>query len=216
MGMKKSHATGWGAAPAALVKARQLDVFHDGGRAIDPALPPWWMIGDLLNEGERNYGQTYTKAMEETGLDYGTLRNAKWVCEKVQTSLRNDNLTFAHHFAVAPLPPADQRRFLARAGQVQFSFRNENLTFAHPFAVAPLPPREQPRFRPRAVKESGLGPTRAPARFGAGFVRLLRRWAAAVLGMAAPTTKKAPIRYSDLYTAARQRAGVKAPRFDMG
>ena len=36
----------------------------------------WW-IGDALNFGEQRYGEMYTQAIDETGLDYQTLPNWK-------------------------------------------------------------------------------------------------------------------------------------------
>ena len=56
----------------------------------------WW-IGDWLNFGESHYGETYSQALEITEYDEGTLRNAKWVADQYEMSLRNDNLTWHIH-----------------------------------------------------------------------------------------------------------------------
>jgi hypothetical protein len=50
----------------------------------------WW-LGDWLIYGEKHFGGTkYQEAMEKTGFKYGTLRNDKYVAQKV--SYRYDKL----------------------------------------------------------------------------------------------------------------------------
>jgi hypothetical protein len=65
----------------------------------------------------------YTQAIEESPYDYGTLRNFVYVAENVRLSLRNDNLSWDHHRAVAPLEPKDQSQFLLEAEQQQWSVK---------------------------------------------------------------------------------------------
>ncbi len=72
-------------------------------------------IGDWLNYGEGHYGETYAQALDETEYTYGTLRNFKYVSEHVQMSSRNDNLSYKHHAAVAPLDTPKQREWLSKA-----------------------------------------------------------------------------------------------------
>lgn len=72
-------------------------------------------IGDWIRYGENHYGEMYTQAIYETGLDYQTLRDDKWVSEKIDLSLRKDNLTFNHHKEVASLPRAEQEEILKKA-----------------------------------------------------------------------------------------------------
>jgi hypothetical protein len=74
----------------------------------------WW-IGDWLNYGERTYGEKYAQAVEETGIDKGRLANYVWVASRVETSLRNENLSWSHHRMVADLEPNEQREWLQRA-----------------------------------------------------------------------------------------------------
>ncbi len=74
----------------------------------------WW-IGDALRFGERRYGETYAQALEETDYEYGSLANMAYVAGKVEVSRRRENLSFAHHQVVAPLPPEEQERWLAEA-----------------------------------------------------------------------------------------------------
>ena len=58
-------------------------------------------IGDWLNYGERKWGEMYSQAMEETGLEYSTLKTYANVTRKLDLSIRIDNLPFAHHQIVA-------------------------------------------------------------------------------------------------------------------
>lgn len=74
----------------------------------------WW-VGDWLNYGETRYGETYTRAVEETGLGPKTLMNAKAVSNEFEISRRRDILSWSHHETVAPLPPAEQDELLDRA-----------------------------------------------------------------------------------------------------
>lgn len=60
----------------------------------------WWW-GDALAYGERKYGEMYTQALEQSDYNYGTLRNAKLVSERIELSRRHDNLSWSHHAEVA-------------------------------------------------------------------------------------------------------------------
>lgn len=73
-------------------------------------------IGDWLVFGEKTYGKVqYEQAIQQTGLDYGTLRDYKWVATSVPVSLRNDKLGFHHHRQVANLPRETQAYLLRKA-----------------------------------------------------------------------------------------------------
>lgn len=74
-------------------------------------------IGDWLNYGERKYGEMYSQALEATDKEYGTLRNYKWVADRIELSRRRDNLTFSHHQEVAQLEPNEQDYWLERASE---------------------------------------------------------------------------------------------------
>jgi hypothetical protein len=76
-----------------------------------------WALGDALNygEGEKEWGEKYTQAVEVTGLTVGYLRNVAYVARQVDLSRRNDKLSFHHHRIVAPLEPEEQRDWLTRA-----------------------------------------------------------------------------------------------------
>ena len=64
----------------------------------------WW-VGDWINYGEKQYGEAYAQAIEVTGKEYQALADTAWVAGKVEFSLRNENLSFAHHREVASLGP---------------------------------------------------------------------------------------------------------------
>lgn len=72
-------------------------------------------IGDLVNFGERRYGERYAQAIDATGLRYGTIANYAYVCSRVAPSRRIPILSFAHHEAVAKLEPAEQSEWLQKA-----------------------------------------------------------------------------------------------------
>lgn len=69
-------------------------------------------IGDWLNYGDTAYGEKYAQAIEQTEHSYGTLRNYAYVAERVDLSLRSDNLGYSHYKEVAPLDPQLQEMFL--------------------------------------------------------------------------------------------------------
>ena len=82
----------------------------------------WW-IGDWIRYGEGAYGEVYNQALEETGYEYKTLRNAVYVASRIKLSYRKDNLSWSHHAAVAPLVPREQKVWLNRAEKKGWSRR---------------------------------------------------------------------------------------------
>src|ERR1700694_3109543 len=53
---------------------------------VETAVPCW--SGDWLMYGEKTYGKVhYEQAIQETGLDYATLRDYKWVAGAVPVPL---------------------------------------------------------------------------------------------------------------------------------
>jgi hypothetical protein len=83
----------------------------------------WW-IGDWLLFGKSKYPDRYRQAIEETSLDYQTLRNYAWVAGRFSVSRRRDKLSFQHHVEVASLQPDEQDLWLDRAEKFGWS-RNE-------------------------------------------------------------------------------------------
>ncbi|MFF4616636.1 LmbU family transcriptional regulator [Nonomuraea jabiensis] len=76
----------------------------------------WW-LGDWLIYGEQAYADRYRMAIEQTSLDYQTLRNYAWVARRFSLTRRRDKLSFAHHAEVAALPEEEQDLWLRRAEQ---------------------------------------------------------------------------------------------------
>lgn len=80
----------------------------------------WW-LGDWLVYGQNRYPERYQRALEETGLDYQTLRNYAWVARKFEPSTRYEGLSIQHHVEVAALPPDDRNAWLSRAERFGWS-----------------------------------------------------------------------------------------------
>src|SRR5262245_11948880 len=83
----------------------------------------WW-VGDWLAYGEDSFGDRYKQVIEETSLDYQTLRNYTWVAKSFTMSRRRDSLSFGHHAEVAALTEVEQDEWLTRAERFMWS-RNE-------------------------------------------------------------------------------------------
>jgi hypothetical protein len=83
-----------------------------------------WCLGDWLVYGETAFNGRYREAIEETSLDYQTLRNYAWVARRFELSRRRDNLSFGHHAEVAALPETEQDFWLRKAEDHGWS-RNE-------------------------------------------------------------------------------------------
>jgi len=83
-----------------------------------------WALGDWLLFGQRSFGRRYRTALQETNLDYQTLRNYVWVAGRFDPPRRRDALSFQHHAEVASMPEAEQDLWLHRAETEHWS-RNE-------------------------------------------------------------------------------------------
>jgi hypothetical protein len=79
-----------------------------------------WCLGDWLVYGESAYEGRYRKAVEETMLDYQTLRNYAWVARRFPLSRRRDRLSFGHHAEVAAMPEAEQEYWLRKAEELSW------------------------------------------------------------------------------------------------
>jgi hypothetical protein len=69
-------------------------------------------------------------------MNFGTLMNYGSVARRVTTSHRCEVLSFKHHEYVAPLPPAQQRNWLARAEREEWSSNQLKAAIAHEAAAA--------------------------------------------------------------------------------
>lgn len=75
---------------------------------------PFW-VGDLIAYAEARWGEKYAQALDATKSAYGTLANQVYVSKAVTPERRVPGLSFAHHQAVAPLPPEEQTAWLQKA-----------------------------------------------------------------------------------------------------
>ena len=80
----------------------------------------WW-LGDWLIYGRSAYPDRYQRAVEETQLDYQTLRNYAWVARRFSPLRRRSGLSFQHHAELASLPESEQDYWLDRAERLSWS-----------------------------------------------------------------------------------------------
>jgi hypothetical protein len=80
-----------------------------------------FLLGDWLNFGAAKYGEKYKVACEETELDYFTLARYASICGRIEFCRRRQNLTFTHHFEVAPLSVKEQDHWLKKAEENKWS-----------------------------------------------------------------------------------------------
>ncbi len=74
---------------------------------------PWW-IGDMLNAGDAQFGESFSQACE--GLISGDqLQRYESIARRVPPHVRNDQLSWSAHAAVARLPHAMQKSMLDSA-----------------------------------------------------------------------------------------------------
>ena len=93
-----------------------FEEWEQAGRSLLQISKSWqWWVGDWINYGEKHYGEKYAQAIEVTGSEEKTLRNAVYVAGQIELSRRRDNLSWSHHAEVASLPPAEQDEWLDRA-----------------------------------------------------------------------------------------------------
>ena len=81
-------------------KEEWMDVFK-ALKQVEGCVQFW--IGDCLAYRQQKWGM-YDDIAEETGYDKQALRDIKYVAQNVESSRRNDNLSFTHHREVASLP----------------------------------------------------------------------------------------------------------------
>lgn len=80
-----------------------------------------WLIGDLLNFGEKVYGETYAQAEELTGLAPQTLANYSSVCSRIPRSRRRSKVNFSLHAEVASMTPDEQKKWLKLSEENQWT-----------------------------------------------------------------------------------------------
>src|SRR6266496_2626132 len=112
-----------------------------------------WCLGDWLSYGRAAYAGRYRDAVEQTSLDYQTLRNYAWVAGRFPLSRRRDTLSFGHHAEVAALPEPEQDFWLRKAGDLGWSRnhlrREVRASLRERQADPPLVPAPRPASSPR-------------------------------------------------------------------
>jgi len=96
-----------------------LKVFN-GLKSIEGCVQFW--IGDALAYRERRWGM-YDDVAEKTGYEPETLATYKGVSEKVESSIRIEDLSFNHHRQVVSLTPDQQREVLQKASENKLTVR---------------------------------------------------------------------------------------------
>ncbi|MFD7914892.1 LmbU family transcriptional regulator [Streptomyces sp. NPDC059752] len=105
-----------------LPPAMPMEEWQEVGRKIFGAADSsaWW-LGDWLIYGRTTYPDRYRHAVEETLLDYQTLRNYAWVARRYVPRRRRPTLSFQHHAELAGLPEAEQEHWMDRAERLNWS-----------------------------------------------------------------------------------------------
>jgi len=85
----------------------------------------WARYGDKSGfTGKYTDPKVYDELEEITGLERQTIKDYNWVSDKVDSSLRKDDLSFNHHKEVAKLPEQKQIEFLQKACDEKLSVRD--------------------------------------------------------------------------------------------
>jgi hypothetical protein len=80
-------------------------------------------LGDCLRYREHKWGGMYDYIPGSAEYSKKALENFVWVSNKVDSSLRRENLRFEHHKQVAALPPERQQYFLDKAVDEKLTVR---------------------------------------------------------------------------------------------
>lgn len=72
-------------------------------------------LGDLLVAIGIRYGTTYQAIAEWSGREVKTLQNYKSVCERIESSLRKEDLTFGHYNIIAGLDEGERPYWIEKA-----------------------------------------------------------------------------------------------------
>lgn len=100
--------------------------FFDGVQKIESAIQ--FIIGDLACYGEDEFRISYEEIGARTGYKSETVENYAYVARNVPQSLRNDSLSFNHHYLVASLNNDDtKKQWLLTAKEHDLSVRNLEL-----------------------------------------------------------------------------------------
>jgi len=81
-------------------------------------------IGDMLVQGELEYGVTYEQVAEQFNVDVKTLQNWKYVASQVEFSLRRENLTKSHYELIAAFDHDAQAYWIERASENDWTVKS--------------------------------------------------------------------------------------------
>jgi len=87
--------------------------FEIGNGIAQAAKISMFLLGDWLNFGTEKFPKDYKKAVEATGLAYGTLRTVASICQKFPPEKRFEGLSFEHHRLLGPVKDEETRKKLA-------------------------------------------------------------------------------------------------------
>lgn len=100
--------------------------FLDGVQKIESAIQ--FIIGDLASYGENTFKISYEDIAQKTGYKVETVENYAYVARNVPQNLRNNELSFNHHYIVASLDSDElKERWLLTAKEHDLSVRNLEL-----------------------------------------------------------------------------------------
>jgi N6-adenosine-specific RNA methylase IME4 len=102
----------------ALPKAMPFEQWSACGTAlVEIGSAVQWWLGDWWAYGEHAYGKRIEAVRDGLFGEYEvqTLRVMGYVARNVDSNQRCEQLTFTHHRYVAAMPPAEQKKWLARA-----------------------------------------------------------------------------------------------------
>lgn len=127
-------------------------------RQVEGSVQFW--IGDWARFGEKQgftgkyvSPKVYDELEEITGLNRQTIQQYKSTATMLDSNLRNDNLSFTHHRAVAPLPTEQQKEFLQKASdeirEDESLLRSNDVTFKHHEKIDSSSRAEDVRLRQR-------------------------------------------------------------------
>jgi hypothetical protein len=129
-----------------------------------------WGTGDWTIHIGKRYGQTYDVQEAATGLDRQTLADYTYVALAFDFSLRNDNVAWSVHRALAPLMKIDRAKaleYLARAEAERWTVAHARAQVQAAMRQESAPPTRQRRpankGEIRSISISATSPTLAAA-----------------------------------------------------
>ena len=107
-----------------------FDRWVDTGRTLADmhSSIPWW-VGDWINYGEANYGETYSQGLALWDYGYQTLSNMAWVARQYPPETRT-SLSWTHHRYAASLEVEERTKLLEKAKEEEWTSRQLQIEVA--------------------------------------------------------------------------------------